>query len=129
MTSPVNIVVDRPHPRVRVVRFLRPDLRNALYDAQPVTEAALYQEIRTGAALADLTADDAVVLNLGLVEWLPSMFFRLLMELRAEIARPKARLFLCGLQPGVKEVFDLMGGNRLFEVRTTELRAVTDGAA
>jgi len=103
-------------------------LRNALYDAEPITEAALYQEIRKGAVLSELTPDDSVVLNLGLVEWLPSMFFRLLMEMRAEIARRNARLFLCGLQPSVKEVFELMGGNRLFEIRTSEQRAITDGA-
>lgn len=129
MNASANVVVDRPNVRVRVIRFLRPDLRSALYDAEPITEGTLYQEIRNAAGLADLAACDVVVLNLGLVEWLPSIFYRVLMELRAEITRHRARLYLCGLQPGVKEVFDLMGGSRLFEIRPSEHRAVIDGIA
>ena len=127
MNASSNVVVDRPHPRVRVIRFLRPDLRPVLYDAEPITDGTLYREIREAAGLESLAANDAVVLNLGLVEWLPSMFFRLLMELRAEISGRSAKLFLCGLQPPVKEAFDVMGGDRLFEFRPSEHRAVLDG--
>src|SRR5262245_59493010 len=80
-TAP-HVVCDRPNPHVRVVRFVRPDLRDVLYDAEPISSSTLYQEIKELAALDTLAADDALVVNLGLVEWLSSVFFRLLMELR-----------------------------------------------
>lgn len=123
-----NIVCDRPRPHVRVARFVRPDFRSALYDAEPITECELYRELKSD-ALAGLNADDAVVLNFGLLEHLPSVFFRLLMELRNDLKQRHVRLLLCGMQPSVKESFELMGGGKLFEVRATETRAVADGSA
>jgi anti-anti-sigma regulatory factor len=124
-----HVVCDRPNPHVRVVRFVRPDLREVLYDAEPITSSSLFQEIRAAVNLDALPTDDALVVNLGLVEWLPSVFFRLLMELRAAAQRRQAKLILCCLQPGLRESFDLMGGSKLFEVRATEARAVADGSA
>jgi anti-anti-sigma factor len=112
-----------------VVRFVRPDLRAVLYDAEPISDSTLYQEVRAQAGLDDLAADDAVVVNLGLIEWLTSMFFRMLMEFRSTTQRRQAKLILCCLQPSVREAFELMGGGKLFEVRATETRAIADGSA
>jgi anti-anti-sigma regulatory factor len=125
MTPPPPLVCDRTHPRVRIVRFTYPDLRDLLYDGEPVTESTLFKSL-SAAALADLGSKQAVVLNFGLVEWFPSIFFGLLLDASRIVQTAGSRLILCCLPPSVREPFDVMGGGKLFEVRATEARAVAD---
>lgn len=123
MTAP-TVVSDRPHPKVRVVRIARPDPRSALYDGEP-SGCELARDIRA-AGFADLGPGDGVVLNCGLLEWLPSVLFQVFLDLRHEAQARDARFMLCRLPPDVREAFDVMGGGRLFEVRATEARAVVE---
>ncbi len=125
MEPGVNIVCDRPNSRTWVVRFARPDLRAVLYDTTPISDCELYQEVRT-AALGKLDAGETLVVNFGLLEWLPSIFFVMLLEMRNEVAAKHAKLVLCNFPPLIRESFDVMGGSRLFDVRATEARAVSE---
>ena len=76
-----NIVCESPHPGVRVVRFLRPDLRPQLDEPDPITSWQLYREL-DAAALANLAAGETLVMNFGLINWFPSAFYRLLLVVR-----------------------------------------------
>lgn len=128
MTPHPNIVCESPRPRVHVARFIRPDLRGALYDAEPSVDCDLYQELAAAAGFAALAPGDALVLNFGLVEWFPTIFYRFLVALRADLHARQVHLLLCNLPPLVREVFDILGGGRLFDVRLTESRAVADAS-
>jgi anti-sigma B factor antagonist len=118
-----NVVCDTPSPGVRVVRFVRPDQRPYLYDQEAIAECSLYREVEA-AALADLKAGEAVVINFGLIDWFPTQFYRLLLKVREAVQARNARLYLCCFTPNVRECFDLMGGGKLFEIRATEANAV-----
>jgi anti-anti-sigma regulatory factor len=123
--TPPPLVCDRSRPRIRIVRFTRPDLRDILYDGEPLTESTLYRTL-SAEALAGLSDGETIVMNFGLVEWFPSVFFGLLLDVNRAVHAAGARLILCSLPPSVREPFDVMGGGKLFEVRGTESRAVTD---
>ena len=125
MEPAVNIVSDRPNPKTWVVRFARPDLRAVLYDSSPISDCELYQELRS-AVLSKLEPGETLVVNFGLLEWMPSIFFILLIEMRNEVATKEAKLVLCNFPPLIRESFDVMGGSRLFDVRATEARAVAE---
>ena len=123
-----NVVCERPRPGVRVVRFMRPDLRPQLDNEQEsITDCSLYREL-DAAALADLQAGETVVINFGLIDWFPTAFYRLLLQVREAVQAHNARLLLCCLTPHVQECFDLMGGRKLFEVRATEAQALAEAA-
>jgi len=119
------LVCDTLHDGVRVARFVQPDLRDHLYDSEPIGGCSLFQELRT-AALTHLTADGTLVLNLGLVDRFPSAFYRFLLQAQKEVERAGARLLVCCLPPNAKEAFELMGGNDTFagQVCETEARAL-----
>src|SRR5262249_35158803 len=52
-----NVICDKPSPGVRVIRFVRPDLRPQLYEQEAITDCSLYRELDE-AALADLAAGE-----------------------------------------------------------------------
>lgn len=118
-----NLLCESPADHVRVARFLRPDLRPALYDHGNVADTSLYRELRAG-ALDTLPPGGTLVLNFGLVDWFPTVFYSVLLKTLEEARAKGARVVVCCLPPNVKEGFDLMGGPKLFEVHTTEGRAV-----
>ena len=118
-----NLVCDMPSPGVRVVRFIRPDLRPHLYDQEAISDCSLYREL-DAAALSQLAAGEAIVLNFGLIDWFPTAFYRLLLKVRESVQTRNARLLLCCFTPIVRECFDLMGGGKLFDIRATEANAV-----
>ena len=120
-----SVVCDTPGPGVRVIRFVRPDLRPQLYDQEAITDCSLYQELHA-AALVDLPADEMVVINFGLIDWFPTAFYRLVLKVRETVRARNARLVLCCFTPNVRECFDLMGGGKLFEIRATEANAVSE---
>ena len=120
-----NIVCDTPNAGIRVVRFVRPDLRPHLYDQEAIADCSLFREI-DAAALADLPAGETVVINFGLIDWFPTAFYRLVLKVRETVQVRNARLLLCCLTPNPRECFDLMGGGKLFEIRATEANAVAE---
>ena len=115
-----NTIAESPADGVRVVRFLRPDVRPALYDRDAVTDTTLYQEIHA----ADVRAGGTLVLNFGLIDWFTSAFYALLLQLYRDARAKGTHLALCCLTPNVTEAFELMGGDKLFETYPTEARAV-----
>ena|SRR5947209_4363690 len=120
-----NIVCDTPNAGIRVVRFVRPDLRPQLYDQEAIADCSLFREL-DAAALADLPAGETVVINFGLIDWFPTAFYRLLLKVREAVQARNARLMLCCLTPNVQECFGLMGGGKLFEIKATEVNAVSE---
>lgn len=120
-----NIVCDTPNAGIRVVRFVRPDLRPQLYDQEAIADCALFREL-DAAALADLPAGETVVINFGLIDWFPTAFYRLLLKVREAVQARNAPLLLCCFTANVQECFDLMGGGKLFKIRATEANAVAE---
>lgn len=118
-----HVVCDAPSPGLRVVRFVRPDLRDQLYDREAITDCSLYREL-AAFAQADLAAGETVVINLGLIDLFPTAFYRLLLKVREAVQARDARLLLCCFTPNVRECFDLLGGSKLFEIKATEANAV-----
>ena len=127
MTGP-NVNCDQIKPKVRVARFLRPDLRELMYDGEPINECSLYRELAQIAQLKTLTAGETLILNFGLIDWFPSVFYRIMLTLRDEVGQKEAKLMVCCLPTNVREGFDLMGGSKTFEVRASEARAIADAS-
>jgi anti-anti-sigma regulatory factor len=119
-----NFVCDTPSPGVSVVRFVRPDLRPQLYDQEAISDCSLYREL-DAATLTNLAVGEILVINVGLIDWFPTAFYRLLLKVRETVQARNARLLLCCFTPNVRECFDLMGGGKLFEIRATEANAVS----
>ena len=122
-----QIVCDAPRPGVRVARFVRPDVREHLYDQGSIAECSLFRELHA-ALLAGNPGGGTVIVNLGLIDFFPTAFYRLLLRFKEEVAARNTRLLLCCLPPNVREGFALMGGDRTFagQVRETEARALYD---
>jgi anti-anti-sigma regulatory factor len=118
-----NIFCEAPDSAIRVVRFIRPDVRPALYDAEAISETSLYKELNDG-ALQGLPKGGSVVLNFGLIDWFPTAFYRILLQAHADAKAGGGRIVLCCLTEHVREGFELMGGPKLFEVFSSETRAV-----
>jgi anti-anti-sigma regulatory factor len=118
-----NMICESPTERIRVARFIRPDVRPALYDGEAIADTSLYKELNAG-ALAELSAGGTLVLNFGLVDWFPTAFYRLLIQALQDARAKSCRVVLCCLPPNVKEGFELMGGPRLFETFATEAKAI-----
>ncbi len=120
-----NIVCDAPGAGIRVVRFVRPDLRSQLYDEKTsIADCSLFREL-DAAVLGGLPAGETVVINLGLIDPFPTAFYRLLLKVREVVQARNARLILCCFTPHVQECFDLIGGGKVFEVRPTEANALS----
>ncbi len=119
------LVTSTPHPTVRVARFIQPDMRVHLDNTESIDECRLFQELRAS-VLTNLSAGDTVVLNLGLIDWFPTAFYRLLLQVNTTIKAANGRLLMCCLPPLAKEAFDLMGGARTFagQVSESEVAAI-----
>jgi hypothetical protein len=120
-----NLIVERPRDGVRVVRFVRADLRDQLDDDANASVCPLYQELFEW-ALVDLLEGQTVILNLGLVEQFPTAFYRCLLRVRETVATRSARLLLCRLSHEHEELFGLFKAFQLFHVTTTECRAIQE---
>lgn len=124
MDSQNNLVCDVYPSNMRVVRFVRPDLRNQLYDEEAITDCALYREL-DNAVLTGLNTGQTIVVNVGLIDLFPTAFYRLLLKVREKTQACNARLILCCFTPNVRECFDLMGGDKMFDIRATEANALS----
>lgn len=118
-----NVFSETADENIRVARFIRPDVRPALYDQAAAGDTALFKELRT-AAIDPLPDGGALVLNFGLIDWFPTMFYSLLLKTQEAVRAKNGRLVLCCLTANPKEGFDLMGGGKTFEVHATEARAL-----
>jgi anti-anti-sigma regulatory factor len=122
-----NIICEAPAERVRVVRFLRPDLRPVLdhhgHAYGDIADCPLYREVRAEAAA--LPEGGALVLNFGLVDLFTSAFMRFLLQTQIDLRAKGCRLLLCCLPPHVNESYALMAGPKTFEpALATEAEAV-----
>jgi hypothetical protein len=120
-----NLVQETAAHGVRVVRFLRPDLRQALdgdTDGCP-----LWRELQVVVNL--LNEGDTLVINLGLVELFPTDFYCCLLRVRKAVLARKTRLVLCCLNAEHLEIFQLFNAHRLFHVTETELHALREAGA
>ncbi len=118
-----NVICESPADHIRVARFLRPDVRPALYDNGAISDTTLFKELNDG-ALSTLPSGGTLILNFGLIDWFPTAFYRVLIQVLQDVRAKGARVVVCCLPANVKEGFDLMGGAKLFEVHTTEARAI-----
>jgi anti-anti-sigma regulatory factor len=121
------VVCDTPKPGIRVVRFVRPDVRAQLYDQEAISDCSLHRELQA-AALADLAGNETLIVNFGLIEPFPTHFYRLMLKVREAVQAKKARLLLCCFTPNVRECFDLLGGSKVFEIFATEERAIHEAS-
>src|SRR5262249_49323667 len=111
-------------PGVRVVRFLRPDLREPL--DSDAGGCPLFRELQVVVNL--LNEGDTLVVNLGLVELFPTDFYSCLLRVRQAVLARKARLVLCSLSADHLEIFKLFKADRLFHITATEFQALRDAA-
>jgi len=123
-----NLICEAVGDKIRVVRFLRPDVRPALYheghEHADITGSDLYLELHR-LALADLPTGGAVILNFGHIDAFSSAFYRLLLKTLQDVRAKGGRLLLCCFTDYMKEAYAVMGGPRTFEpVHPTEARAV-----
>lgn len=125
-----NLICETVNDKVRVVRFLRPDVRAALYheghDHAEIDGSDLYQELHR-LALADLLAGGALILNFGHIDAFSSAFYRLLLKTLQEVRAKSGRLLLCCFTDYMKEAFAVMGGDKTFApIHPTEARAIQE---
>jgi anti-anti-sigma regulatory factor len=123
-----NLIVETGTPGVRVMRFVRPDLRRHLDSAADTARSPLFREIHD-AVLSDLPKGWTLVVNLGLIECINAAFYRCLLDIRKCVRAHQGRLVLCGLTPWQQEVFDLFRGPELFTIVSTEAEARRDVCA
>jgi anti-anti-sigma regulatory factor len=125
-----NLICEAVDEKVRVVRFLRPDVRDALYheghDHADIGGSDLYQELHR-AALADLPDRCSLVVNFGHVDAFSSAFYRLLLKVLQDVRAKGGRLLLCCFTEYMREAFAVMGGPKTFApVHPTEARAIQE---
>ena len=80
-----HVLVERAREGVWVVRFVRADLRDQLYDDADADACPLFQQLFER-ALAHLQEGQTVILNFGLVEQFPAAFYRCLLKVREVVA-------------------------------------------
>lgn len=124
-----NLLVETVAPRIRVMRFERPDVRAFLDDAaDDISTSPLFQEIHD-VGLSDLPMGWTLILNLKHIKPINTAFYRCLLRIREFVRAYHARLVLCELSPEHREVFELFQAFRLFTVVRTEADAVRAAVA
>jgi anti-anti-sigma regulatory factor len=123
LTEQQHLSHEQLAPGVRVIRFLRPDLRRQL-DPLVGEDNLLFREI--AGLLEDMNDGERVVFNFGLVERFPTAFFQLMMRVRQLILARHGQIFLCCFRPEIQPTVELMGGSRLFHLASTEDAALHD---
>lgn len=118
------LIFENASETVRVARFVRPDVREGLYDHEEIGETSLFKELRDG-AIATLPPGGALILNFGLIDLFPTAFFRVLIQALHEVRAQGGRIIVCCLTDNVKEGFEMMNGHKLLNVYNTEARAVS----
>lgn len=83
-----NLIVETALQDVHVLRFLRPDLREYLWDDADAPMSPLFREIQA-TALSDLVDGSVLIVNLGLVDLITAAFYRCLLGIRADVRAPR----------------------------------------
>ena len=115
--------VTSPKEGVHVVSFTTSDVREKLYDTDDIIDSALFAEFKES-VVANLKADETVVLNFGKIEPFPTAFYRWMLSVRQAVRAENAELRLCEFTPLVKECFELMGGSKIFNIHDTQVDAL-----
>jgi anti-anti-sigma regulatory factor len=118
-----HFVFENLTPDVIVARFTSRDAGKELYDVEPVTESDLFQDLEQG-VLSTLKKGQSLILNFGWVETFGSPFYRFLLNVRELTLHREGRLILCRLSPLIYEAFDILRGQRIFEIVNTEEEAL-----
>lgn len=108
-------------PLIRVVRFVKPDVRPEL-DSIADEETPLFRSLRS--SLDDLPETAHVIFNFGLIERFPTSFFQVMLRVRQLIRAKNGHVYLCGFRPEIRNAVELMGGSRLFIMTTDEQQAL-----
>ena len=121
-TNGKNIAHEVLKPGIKVVRFLRPDLRAEL-DPIVNDDNGLFRDIQAS-VLNQLAESEAVIFNFGLVERFPTAFFQLMIRVRQVVNAKHGRVYLCAFRPEILPGVELMQGRKLFEISNTEEQAL-----
>ena len=119
-----NLLVETIAPKVRILRFERDDLREALFADLDIVHSPLYLEI-LDVALSDLPHDWTLIVDLKRLPSIGSTFYRCLLGIREFLFNRGARLILCNPRRQPRDVFKLFGAERIFTIRRTEQDALT----
>lgn len=122
LTNNANFIVESASRGVRVVRFVRPELWQYLYDDADAATSPLFREIHD-AVLGDLPQGWTLVVNLGLVDTVNAAFYRCLLQVRKCVQARRGRVVLCGLTPCHQEIFELFRGPEVFTIVASERQA------
>jgi len=122
-----NLFVETLASGIKIVRFLRPDLRGSL-DAETEQDCALFQELQAQ-VLNQLEQGQTVIFNFGLVERFPTAFYQLMVKARELALKRKAKLILCGFSPEILEGLEILQARRLFDIYHKEEQAVLHAKA
>jgi anti-anti-sigma regulatory factor len=114
-----NLVVENVKHGVRVMRFVRPDLRRFIDDQGDAVTSPLFQEMLE-TAIVGLEPGWTLVAQLGLVEPLNTAFYRSMLAVRDCLIAQQCQLVVCGLTPRHQELFDLFQASRVFAIAMTE---------
>ncbi len=120
-TAEALLIQEQISPTIRVIRFVKPDLRSTL-DSMTTDDTPLYREILN--ALHDLPDESHVIFNFGITERFPTSFFQVMMRIRQLIQARGGRVYLCSFQPDIRNSVELMGGSRLFIMTPSEQSAI-----
>jgi anti-anti-sigma regulatory factor len=120
-----NLILNIPGNNLVVARVSKSNLHAAINPYLEVAETDLYREL-VRVIREYLQADGTLILNLALVERFPSMFYSVLLMVRKLLRERGSRLILCGLRGDMDEVFTILGGYRIFEVKGTETEAARE---
>lgn len=118
-----KLVVENRGPGVRVLRFIHPDLRDQAYDAGDIERCRLFVDIKAG-ALSYISEKEVLIVNLGLVEYFPTVLYSILLKAREILTAHRGGVILCGANAQTREILELFKASRLFAVVKTEEEAV-----
>jgi anti-anti-sigma regulatory factor len=121
-----KLVVENRGPGVRVLRFIHPDLRDQAYDAGDIERCRLFLDIKSS-ALGYIAERDVLIVNLGLVEHFPTVFYSILLKIREILTEHQGGVVLCGDNSRTREILELFKASRLFAVVKTEEEALELG--
>jgi anti-anti-sigma regulatory factor len=120
-TADSFLTQEQVSPLIRVIRFLKPDLRRQL---DPITDDDTPLCRAVMSCLEDIREGEQVVLNFGIIERFPTAFFQLLLRVRQQVKSRHGQVYLCGFRPDIRGAVELMGGARLFVLTSDEAQAI-----
>jgi len=122
-----KLIVENHGPVVRVLRFIHPDLRDQAYDGGDIERCRLFMDIKTS-ALGYISEREILIVNLGLIEHFPTVFYSILLKVREILAAHRGGVILCGANARTREILDLFKASKLFAVVKTEEEALELGS-